>query len=384
MDQIDVDAAVRARYTAGAQQRQDELCCPVSYDPRYLEALPAEVIERDYGCGDPSLHAREGDVVLDLGSGSGKVCFIAAQRVGPAGRVIGIDCNDEMLDLARRHQPAVARHVGFDNVEFRRGRIQDLRSDLDAADAWLRDHPVGSVADLAAWELEAEQQRRTAPLVADEAVDLVVSNCVLNLVRDADKRLLFEEIFRVLRRGGRAVISDIVSDEPVPDALKGDPDLWSGCIAGALTEREFVAAFVAAGFHGIEILERAAQPWRTVKGIEFRSLTVRAWKGKQGPCWEHNQAVIYRGPWSEVRDDDGHVLRRGVPMAVCEKTFRLYTGEPYGRDIVPVPPRVAVAPAEAQPFDCARDAERHPRETKGVGYAATTESAPACGSSGCC
>jgi SAM-dependent methyltransferase len=356
----------------------------VSYDPRFLEALPAEVIERDYGCGDPSLHAREGDVVLDLGSGSGKVCFIAAQRVGPAGRVIGVDCNDEMLALARRHHPTVACQIGFDNVEFRRGRIQDLRSDLDAADAWLRDHPVGSVADLAAWELQADQQRRTAPLVADGAVDLVVSNCVLNLVRDAEKRVLFAEIFRVLRRGGRAVISDIVSDEPVPEALKADPELWSGCIAGALTEREFVEAFVAAGFHGIEILERTAQPWRTVQGIEFRALTVRAWKGKQGPCWDHNQAVIYRGPWSEVRDDDGHVLRRGVPMAVCEKTFRLYSGEPYGRDILPVPPREVIAPADAAPFDCARDAERHPRETKGVAYTATTEAVPACGTSGCC
>lgn len=384
MDPIDVEAAVLARYTAGAQQREDELCCPVSYDPRYLEVLPAEVIERDYGCGDPSQHAREGDVVLDLGSGSGKVCFIAAQRVGPGGRVIGIDCNDEMLALARRHQPAVARRIGFDNVEFRRGRIEDLRSDLDAADAWLRDHPIGSTAALAAWERQADQQRRSAPLVADEAVDLVVSNCVLNLVRDADKRLLFGEIFRVLRRGGRAVISDIVSDEPVPEALKRDPELWSGCIAGALTEREFVDAFAAAGFHGIEILERAAQPWRTVDGIEFRALTVRAWKGKQGPCWDHNQAVIYRGPWSEVRDDDGHALRRGVPMAVCEKTFRLYTGEPYARDILPVPPRVPIAPAQAPPFDCARDAERHPRETKGEAYTATTAAAPGCGTSGCC
>jgi SAM-dependent methyltransferase len=228
-----------------------------------------------------------------------------------------------MLALARRSQPTVARRLGFDNVEFRRGRIEDLRGDLDAADAWLRAHPITSVDQLAAWEAHRAEQRRCTPLVADDSVDLVVSNCVLNLVRDDEKRQLFGEIFRVLRPGGRAVISDIVSDEPVPEALKRDPELWSGCIAGALPERDFVAAFAAAGLYGVEILERGAEPWRSVQGIEFRSLTARAWKGKQGPCWDRNQAVIYRGPWSEVRDDDGHVLRRGVPMAVCEKTWRL-------------------------------------------------------------
>ncbi|MGH7857062.1 MAG: methyltransferase domain-containing protein, partial [Candidatus Binatia bacterium] len=133
-----------------------------------------------------------------------------------------------------------------------------------------------------------------------------------------------------------------------------------------------------AGFHGIEILKRDEKPWRTVEGIEFRSVTVRAWKGKQGPCWEHNQAVIYRGSWSEVKDDDGHTLRRGVPMAVCEKTFRLYTSEPYARDIIGVEPRVSVSAEEAKAFDCSRDAVRHARETKGLAYQATTEATGAC------
>lgn len=384
MKPIEIDVAVAQRYAAGARRREEELCCPVGYDARYLEVLPAEVIERDYGCGDPSVHAGEGDTVLDLGSGSGKICFIAAQRVGPTGRVIGVDCNDEMLALARRAQPTVARRLGFDNVEFRRGRIQDLRGDLDAADAWLRAHPITSVDELTAWETHRAEQRRCTPLVADDSVDLVVSNCVLNLVRDDEKRQLFGEIFRVLRPGGRAVISDIVSDEPVPEALKRDPELWSGCIAGALPERELVAAFAAAGLYGVEILERGAEPWRTVHGIEFRSLTVRAWKGKQGPCWDCNQAVIYRGPWSEVRDDDGHVLRRGVPMAVCEKTFRLYTRTPYASDIIPVEPRLPIPLAAAPPFACSRDVVRDPRETKGADYEATTAAVPACGSSGCC
>jgi hypothetical protein len=161
--------------------------------------------------------------------------------------------------------------------------------------------------------------------------------------------------------------------------------LWSGCISGAFQESAFVEAFAAAGFHGIEILKRDVEPWRAVQGIEFRSVTVRAWKGKQGPCWEHNQAVIYRGPWSEVRDDDGHVLRRGVPMAVCEKTFRLYTREPYAGDIIPVEPRMPVTADDAKPFDCSREAVRHPRESKGLAYDLTTEPRnDGCGDDGSC
>jgi hypothetical protein len=213
---------------------------------------------------------------------------------------------------------------------------------------------------------------------------VVVSNCVLNLVRDEEKRQLFAEIFRVLRKGGRAVISDIVSDEPVPPHLKHDPELWSGCISGALQEHEFIAAFAAAGFYGMHLLKRDEQPWRTVEGIEFRSVTIAAYKGKQGPCWDCNQAVIYKGPWSEVKDDDGHMLIRGVPMAVCEKTFRLYTREPYAQDILPVLPLTPIPLEEAKPFDCSRDAVRSPRETKGLEYRMTTDAAACCEPGKCC
>ncbi len=381
---LKVEESVLERYSRGAVRREESLCCPVIYDQRYLDAIPAEILERDYGCGDPSAHVRPGETVLDLGSGSGKICFIAAQVVGPAGRVIGVDMNADMLALARRHQPQIATRLGFDNVRFVRAKIQDLCTNLDAMDYRLAERPVGSHADLAAFEDEIAAQRAKSPLIADEAVDVVVSNCVLNLVRDDDKERLLDEIFRVLRRGGRAVISDIVADEPVPDELKQDAELWSGCIAGAFAESAFLTAFARAGFYGIEIVKRDAEPWRTVRGIEFRSVTVRAWKGKQGPCREHNQAVIYRGPWSEVRDDDGHVLQRGVPMAVCEKTFRIYTREPYGGDIIPVEPRTPVAAADAGPFDCSRAARRHPRETKGLEYDRTTEAGAVCGDEGGC
>jgi arsenite methyltransferase len=380
----DVESTVRARYAAAAAAPEPALCCPVEYDADLLRVIPPEVLAVDYGCGDPTRHLRAGETVLDLGSGSGKICFMAAQVVGAEGRVLGVDFSDEMLALARRHQGTVAARLGYANVEFLRGRIQDLATSPDEAEAYLRRHPLASLADLDAFERFQRAQRRERPLVADASVDVVISSCVLNLVDDAEKHTLFAEIHRVLRRGGRAVLSDIVADEPVPERLKADPELWSGCISGALEEPAFLAALAAAGFYGMEILERAPAPWRTVEGIEFRAVTVAAYKGKEGPCWDANQAVIYRGPWREVRDDDGHTLARGVPTAVCEKTYALYTRPPYARDIVPVPPRVAVPPEARRPFDCARDTVRSARETKGEGYAATTEASAGCCPTGTC
>ena len=382
--ELNIGEVVRQRYEAGAAARQDSLCCPVNYDPRYLEVIPREVIERDYGCGDPTPYLQPGDTVLDLGSGGGKTCFVAAQIVGPSGRVIGIDVNAEMLALARRHAPAVAAKLGFGNVEFRRGRLEDLAINLDSVDRRLAENPVNGVEQLARLDNFIAQQRQNDPLVASDSVDVVVSNCVLNLVRDEDKSKVFAESFRVLRRGGRAVISDIVADEPVPVHLKNDPELWSGCVSGALEQTEFLRAFELAGFYGIEILKRDSAPWRTVEGIEFRSITVRAFKGKQGACLDCNQAVIYRGPWRKVEDDDGHTLTRGQPMAVCEKTFRIYSSAPYTQEILPVPPLEAVASESAPVFDCSRDTARHPRETKGLEYRATTNGdATCCGPDGC-
>ena len=378
MNELSPEAAVRDRYAAGAQASEAALCCPVDYDPRFLAAIPDEVIERDYGCGDPSRHLREGEVVLDLGSGTGKIAFIASQVVGASGQVIGVDMTAEMLDVARRAAPVVAGRVGHANVSFRRGRIQDLALDLDALDAALAEAPIdGADAYLRAVGL-ADRLRREQPLVADRSVDVVVSNCVLNLVAQGEKAALFAEIFRVLRVGGRAVISDIVADEPVPAAMQADPALWSGCISGAMTEQGFLRAFEDAGFHGIRLLKRDAAPWRTVEGIEFRAVTVEAFRGKQGPCVERNQAVIYRGPFREVLDDDGHRMRRGDRVAVCDKTFRLLASAPYEGMFEPVEPRVPVPAEGAGAFDCTRDVLRDPAETKGAAYRATTDAGACC------
>lgn len=369
------ESATRERYAAAAAKPEAALCCPVDYDPQYLKAIPSEVIEKDYGCGDPSKHLHPGETVLDLGSGTGKICFIASQVVGPTGKVIGVDMTDDMLEVARRNAPIVAENIGHANVEFRKGRIQDLALDLEILDQELQRNPIANANSFLAADALAADLRVKHPLIASDSIDVVVSNCVLNLVETHLKRQLFEEIFRVLKKGGRAVISDIVSDEEIPLHLQNDPYLWSGCISGAYTEEGFLKAFEDAGFHGIEILKRDDTPWQTVEGIEFRSVTIQAWKGKQGPCFERNQAVIYKGPFKKVLDDDGHALERGKRYAVCDKTFQLYQQAPYREHFAFVEPLTEVPVDQAMPFDCAGTRERHPKETKGQDYNATTEAA---------
>ncbi len=326
---VSVEKAVKDRYGLGAETRVAELCCPTDYDPQYLEVIPHEVLDRDYGCGDPSRYLKEGETVLDLGSGTGKICFIAAQVVGETGRVIGIDMTPEMLAVARHAAPRVASSLGFANVEFRLGRIQDLKLDLDLLEDELVAKPVGDVESL----LEIQ---------------------------------------------GR-------SDELVPDAMQKDPELWSGCISGALTEEAFFAAFEEAGFHGLRILVRQQQPWQAVNGIEFRSVTVEAFKRKKGPCLERNQAVIYKGPFKEVLDDDDHRMERGLRYAVCDKTYNLYRQEAYRDSFEFLEPLEAIPLGAAEPFDCSRTPLREPRETKGRGYDLTSATAePHCGPEGCC
>ena len=385
MTTANVEKVVKDRYSLGAETRVAELCCPTDYDPRYLEAIPDEVLERDYGCGDPSRYLEKGETVLDLGSGAGKICFIAAQVVGETGRVIGIDMTPEMLSVARQAAPRVASRLGYANVEFRRGRIQDLTLDLDLLEEDLMANPVADVEGLLEIQARSDALRRSRPLVADDSIDVVVSNCVLNLVDNRQKAELFQEICRVLKRGGRAVISDIVSDEPVPNTMQEDPDLWSVCISGALTEQDFLAAFAEAGFHGVRILVRQKEPWKTVGGIEFRSMTVEAFKGKEGPCLERNQAIIYKGPFKEVLDDDNHRMERGQRYAVCDKTYNLYRQEPYRESFEFVEPFDEIPLEEAEPFDCSRTPIRDPRETKGQDYDLTSEAGGSCrGPEGCC
>jgi len=377
--------AVKDRYAAAAEQQEQALCCPVDYNPKYLKQIPSEVIEKDYGCGDPSEWVEKGDTVLDLGSGTGKICFIASQVVGPEGRVIGVDMTDAMLEVADRNAPIVAEKIGHANVEFRKGRIQDLALDLNLLGQELESAPVKNANSWLEMESVAERLRREQTMIPDGSIDVVVSNCVLNLVEPQLKEQMFQEIFRVLKKGGRAVISDIVADEEVPEHLQKDDHLWSGCISGAMTEDAFLKAFEDVGFYGVEYVKFESEPWQTVEGIEFRSVTVRAWKGKEGACMERNQAVIYKGPFKKVLDDDGHAMERGKRYAVCEKTYQIYQKPPYAGFFEFIDPLEEVSPDQVQPFEaCQGTRLRHPRETKGKDYTKTTESSSCCEGDECC
>lgn len=389
---LNPEPSVHERYSAASQEREPALCCPVVYDQKYLEIIPQEIIDRDYGCGDPSPYVRSGDTVVDLGSGGGKLCYIISQQVGPEGRVIGVDVNQDMLELAKGYQQEVAAKIGYDNVEFRYGKIQDLALDLDQlGDAIDQSTATGKERALEMIDLP-DRLRSESPMIADDSVDCVVSNCVLNLVAPADRRQLFAEIFRVLKPGGRAAISDIVSDEDVPLDLQVDGELWSGCISGAWREDLFVEEFRDAGFEGIVIDKRQEEAWQTVKGIEFRSVTLLAYKPSDDDCLECNQAVIYKGPFDSVSDESGHVYPRGIRMAVCDRTYRSLMAEPYAGMFIGVEPREKISPATASPFDCNSNRVREPRETKGQSYSLTIASnnsgGECCGGgsddSGCC
>ncbi|MCA9061933.1 MAG: methyltransferase domain-containing protein [Planctomycetaceae bacterium] len=377
------EQSVYDRYSAAAGAREDALCCPVEYRNDLLSVIPQEILERDYGCGDPTPFVNEGDVVVDLGSGGGKLCYMMSQVVGASGQIIGVDCNQEMLSLARKYRDEIASRIGYSNVDFRYGMIQDLRLDLDRLGRELAQQPV---TDASGWLTlrQTEDRLRKTPMIPDESVDCVVSNCVLNLVRQQDRRALFAEIYRVLRNGGRAAISDIVADEDIPLHLQQNPELWSGCISGAFREDAFLHAFEDAGFHGLEIVKRQEKPWRTVEGIEFRSVTVVAWKGQQGPCLERNQAVIYRGPFRQVKDDDGNVYDRGKRMAVSDRSYQLLQLPPYDGMFDVIEPRHAIPPGQATPFDSSPRL-RSARESKGLNYVVTTElTIPCCDPNGNC
>ena len=188
--QIDYENAVGDRYAKAAEEREPALCWPVEYRTDLLEVIPKEIIERDYGCGDPSPFVEPGDTVLDLGSGGGKLCYIASQLVGAEGQVIGVDCNETMLALARQYQSEVAEKIGYSNVSFRAGMIQNLQLDLERYSAERETIAATGLAGILEERTLEQRLSRETPLVASESVDCVVSNCVLNLVQPQDLSLI--------------------------------------------------------------------------------------------------------------------------------------------------------------------------------------------------
>ena len=238
--------AIQQRYGAAAIEKESCLCTPVAFNPQYLNPIPKEVIEKDYGCGDPTKWVKKNDVVLDLGSGSGKNAFICAQIVEKDGRVIGIDQNSDMLNLSRKSIKPFSDQIGYKNIDFIEGSIEKLD------------------------ELNANKQ----PIIKTSSIDIILSNCVLNLVNPKSRQNLLKNIKRVLKHNGRIAISDIVSNKRVPIRLQNDPDLWSGCISGAWYEPDLLADFNKLGFKNLKFAERSKEPWKKIEDIEFRTITL--------------------------------------------------------------------------------------------------------------
>ena len=229
---------VKNFYDDVARKPKPDLCCPQEYLHEDTSHIPDEALTNRYGCGSPLGIAvpRVGEVVVDLGSGSGVDCFVAAKKVGPTGRTIGIDFSDEMLKIAHNYNKKVAENLGYDIVEFHRGKIYYI------------------------------------PL-PDETADIIISNCVINLCDDTIQ--VFKEIYRVLKIGGRFAIADIVSERELEDELKKDTELRAKCF-GHNTLEDYMKGIKIAGFQRITV-EKLSY-WKKEKGHDFYSVTLKGYK----------------------------------------------------------------------------------------------------------
>ena len=288
-------------------------CCTADAFPEHLRRILAdiddEILERFYGCGSPIPAELEGRTVLDLGCGTGRDVYLASYLVGPAGRAIGIDMTDEQLEVARDHVDGQMARFGFlqPNVEFRKGYIEDL----DAAG------------------------------IEENSVDVVISNCVVNL--SPDKPRVFAEIHRVLKEGGELYFSDVFAGRRVPDSLREDPVLYGECLGGALYMEDFRRMLDEIGFVDhrvvaqtrIELTDPDIQ--RKAGMIDFYSMTIRAFKlaALEDRCEDYGQTVVYKGTIQESPHtfvlDDHHVFVAGKPMLVCGNTASMLQDTRYSK-----------------------------------------------------
>jgi len=264
----DSRAPIRELYSRAAEAPAEDILNPVSYPEDLVSHVPKEARMRSYGCGSPVVDAGldRGETLLDLGCGTGVECMIASRAVGKEGKVYGVDMLAPMLERARRASDAVGQRLGYRNVEIRRGYLEEL--------------PVG-----------------------DGEVDVVISNCVINL--SVDKRRTFGEVLRVLRPGGRLVVSDVVCETEPPPAIRNDDQLKGECIGGALTQRDLFGLLRETGFIGARVLRRF--PYRTVQGHPFFSMTFEA----RRPGLRDEISVMYRGPFESVVSASGVRLFAG-------------------------------------------------------------------------
>ena len=281
---------VRSFYSNAAVSVKESLCCPADYKDEQLSHIPKEVLEISYGCGSPMDRARiqAGETVVDLGSGGGTDCFIAAKMVGKKGKVFGIDMTEEMLGIARKNADKVFKNLGYHNVEFKHGFLEAI------------------------------------PL-EDASVDLVTSNCVVNLSTNNDG--VFKEICRILKPRGRFIIADIISDQPVPNDMKQNRELWGECISGALTLEQFLNISQKCDFIGVTI--RKDYFWKSINSINFYSFILEGHKlDLPGESSCKTLSAVYSGPFTSVTCG-GSVFKTGVPVEVDETVANILRSEPF-------------------------------------------------------
>jgi len=255
-------------YTNADESENQDIINPVCYPEDEISHIPSYARIKSYGCGSPVLDSdiKEGEVITDLGSGAGLECFIASAKTGKSGAVYGIDMLDHMLSKAKDSAYKVSENLGYSNIEFKKGYLEKI------------------------------------PL-QDETSDLVISNCVINL--SEDKKNTLSEIYRVLKPGGRIVISDVVTDELSPASVQNDEQLQGECIAGAMVVSDLFRMLRSSGFNEISVVKRFF--YRKVKGHDFYSLTYLAYK----PCEPEYVQALYPGPYAAVVTDEGEILFRG-------------------------------------------------------------------------
>ena len=289
---------------------QTSACCLAETLPRHIAAIlkdvHEEVKDRFYGCGSPIPPALEGATVLDLGSGSGRDCYVLSKLVGAKGRVIGLDMTDEQLAVARKHQGFHAEKFGYANTEFKQGYIEELG----------------------------------AAGIADQSVDLVISNCVLNL--SPDKPRVFREIFRVLKPGGELYFSDVFADRRIPQQLATEPVLLGECLGGALYIEDFRRLIAQAGCADARAVSSSPLALnnpdieRRAGFIKFSSKTIRAFKlDLEDRCEDFGQVAYYLGTLPEFPHhfdlDDHHHFETGKPMLVCGNTADMISKTRYAK-----------------------------------------------------
>lgn len=302
-------------------------CCSPDAMPTHLQAwlraLPREVTDRFYGCGSPIPEALDGATVLDLGCGTGRDAFLVSRLVGPKGCVIGLDMTPAQIEVARAAQATHREQTGLDNVEFRNGRIEDLA---------------------------------TAGIEAG-SVDVVISNCVLNL--SSDKAQVFAEIFRVLKPGGELYFSDIYADRRIPRELLADPVLRGECLSGALYAEDFRRLLAANGVDDHRVTARSPVPLldpeieARIGMVKFESVTVRAFKlDLEDRCEDFGQVATYRGSIAHHPHrfmlDDHHVFERDRPHPVCGNTAAMLADTRYAPHF-----EITARRAHFGLFDCA-------------------------------